>query len=672
MHWRSLLSLLIAALLLNGCIPQTPASIPSPTLQALPGSTAASTLPPPPAPGSTAAHTQSPPGPASTAALTLPLPPTPAPTETPPPHKSVVLISWDGAGADKMQQLMQTGHLPHFAALAAQGVQAEYALSIDPTLTAAAQNAIATGSYPSRTGIVSNSYHNPTDSFYWYRRGYDELLDQAEPVWVTASRQGLTSAAVFFNGGSPAHPGQTADYTIGYGIQDAYSKQISVALDTPADGWQGTLPQCFSPPLEGSFTIQEVSRVYLYLCDQSDDNQQNYDAVYLNTKRSLGAETPLLHTGDWSSLVLLPSSLAGADFLIQRIQADAAAAEVTLFYSGVYHNTASPRHLQEALNQQFGFFPSGADSYAMEHGWISAEENLYLLKRQARWMAEVAAWVYRTYQPDLMYTWQDAFDAAGHAFFMQDERQTGYTPELASQQQEYYLQAAQAADEALGIMLQALDLQHATLMLVSDHGMAPIHSVVYVNTILERAGLLVLDNRNYVVVDKSRAFAVASGGAVHIYINLQGHEKNGFVTQEEYPALQQQIVDLFASQVDPASGLLVFQRVLPKEDLASLHLDHLNSGDVFAQAVPGYHLDGWRGNDVVFEPALFYGQHGYDSTLPEMHALFIAAGAGVGAQGKIIPPVSVVDYAPTIAHLLGITPAPSVDGAVIPFFASAR
>ncbi len=571
-----------------------------------------------------------------------------------------------------MEQLMAAGNLPHFSALAAQGVQAEYALSIDPPLTAAAQNAIASGSYPAHTGIVSNSYHNPTDSFYWYRRGYDELLDQAEPVWVTASRQGLTTAAVFFNGGSPAHPGQTADYTIGYGIEDAYSKQVTVTLNTPAHDWQGALPESFSPAQEGSFTIQEVSRVYLYLFDQTNDNQVNYDTVILNTKRSLEPETPVLRQGEWGPLVLLPTIVAGADFLIQDIRQGSDTSEVTLFYSGVNHNAASPRELQEALNREFGFFPSGADSYAMEHGWISAEENLYLLQRASHWMAEVAAWVIRTYQPDLMFTWQDGFDAAGHAFFMQNERQYAYTPELALQQQGYYLRAAQAADEALGIIQQAIDLQNTTLMLVSDHGMAPIHSVVYVNTILEQAGLLELDKKNYVVVEKSKAFAVASGGAVNIYINLAGHEKNGFVSSEEYPLVQKQVVELFSNLVDPTSGEKVFQRVLPQEELASLHLDHINSGDIFAQAAPGYHLDGWRGNDYLFEPAVFYGQHGYDSSLPLMHAFFIAAGAGVPVQGELIPPVHIVDYAPTIAHLLGFSPAVSVDGQVIPFFASGQ
>ncbi|MEW5871138.1 MAG: alkaline phosphatase family protein [Chloroflexota bacterium] len=594
------------------------------------------------------------------------VPPTAAATQEPAgePSKSVFLISWDGGRADIVDGWMAEGVLPHFAALAAQGLRAEYALSTDPSLTAAAQTAIATGSYPAHTGIVNNSYHVPIDSFYWYRRGFDELLDQAEPVWVSASRAGLTSAALFFVGGSPMLPGQTADYTIGYGIEDAYSRQVTVELG-PLDGdWQGQAPASYSLPLEGSFTIQEVARLYLYVLDSQDDQAASYDTVIVSLERSFEASHLSLQMEAWGSLVLLPRLVAGADFLLQAIDSDRK--QVTLFYSNVYHNTASPPQLLEALNQKFGFFPSGADYYALEHGWITPEQNLYLLERAARWMAEVSAWVYTSYHPDLLYTWQDAFDSAGHSYLMVDPRQLNYSPENAERYAAYYRQAAWAADQALEIMLQSIDLENTTVLMVADHGMSLLHTTVYVNTILQKAGLLTLDKKDYVVVGKTKAFAVASGGAVNVYINLAGREKDGILSEEEYLQVQAQVVELLSALTDPNSGEKVFQRVLRRDELGSLHLDHPNSGDVFAQANPGYHLDGWRGNPQVFAQPDFYGQHGYDSRLPDMHALFFAAGLGVPASQAAIPPVHIVDYAPTIACLLGFSPAASVDGQVIP------
>jgi len=134
----------------------------------------------------------------------------------------------------------------------------------------------------------------------------------------------------------------------------------------------------------------------------------------------------------------------------------------------------------------------------------------------------------------------------------------------------------------------------------------------------------------------------------------------------EYAEVQVQIVNLLESLTDPDTGEPVFQRVLTRDQLGPSGLDHPNSGDVFAQAFPGYHLDGWRGNEFVFEQADFYGQHGFDSSLPDMHTIFIAAGADVPQTGGTIPPVRVVDYAPTIASLLDFTPASTVDGSPIP------
>jgi len=585
--------------------------------------------------------------------------PTELPTEEPPKH-SVVLVSWDGSRTDLVYDLMDAGQLPNFSFVAENGLRAEYAQSIDPSLTATAHNSISSGSFPTHTGIVSNSFHVTGDDFYWYRVGFDEQMTDAEPIWVTASKAGLTTAAVFFVGGSPSHPQQLADYTIGYGKEDAYSKQWNVSL-AAADGWSN-VPDSYSPARAGDFTIQNVGKVYLYVTDSTDDSTENYDTVTLNTEQT-GANAQSLKQNEWGMLILLPRAYAGADFLIQNITSES----VTLYHSGVEHNSASPKELLDALNEQFGPFPAGADSYAFEHGWITEEDLLYLLERQSTYMAEVAAWVYQTYQPDLLFTWQDPFDSAGHQFLMTDPRQYTYSPELAVTYRGYYEQAAQSADNSLGIMLDAIDLDTTTLMMVGDHGMAPIHSRVYVNTILENAGLLTLDSQNYVVLNQTKAFAICSGGAVHVYINLEGREKGGgTVPQDEYEQVQGQIIDLLTELTDPETGEAVFQRVLPRASLANLGLDSDNSGDVFAQAVPGYHLDGWRGNDEVFEQADFYGQHGYDSTLPEMHTIFIASGGGVPANGETIPTVRIVDYAPTIAEILGFSPAPNVDGSIIP------
>ncbi len=574
-------------------------------------------------------------------------------------HPTVFVISWDGAPAEAIDELLLEGELPTFESIASSGLRAAYAQTVDPSLTAAAQNSIASGSFPARTGIVSNIHHNPNDSFYWYRQDFDESMDKAEPVWVTTSRAGYITATAFFPGASLNHPSQTADFTIGYGVRDAYSRQEKIALE-PAENWEN-IPNTYSPPLEGNYPIPQITRLHLLVLDTTDDQTENYDIVWINTERSINQETLSLQLGQWGSQLLLPNSFAGAEFLIQAITPE----EITLYHTGVYHNSASPRALLENLNRKFGFYPAGADLYALEHGWITHEDYLYLLEQASLWMAEVTTWLYEAYQPDLLFTWQNNFDAAGHAFYLRDPLQPGYTPELAQSYAENYRRTARVSDQALKIMLTPLNLEHDTVMLVSDHGMSPVISDVYVNTVLENARLLVLDRRDYVVEEKSQAIAFASGGAMNVYINLSGREQQGIVSLEEYPLVQEKIIKLYTELQDPLTGKPVFQRVLAREELTSLGLNHPNSGDVFAQAYPGYNLDGWRGNDQVFSEPVLFGQHGYDCQHPDMQTIFIAAGYGIPSNGAVIPPVRVVDIAPTIADLLGFEPAPTVDGAPI-------
>jgi predicted AlkP superfamily pyrophosphatase or phosphodiesterase len=223
-----------------------------------------------------------------------------------------------------------------------------------------------------------------------------------------------------------------------------------------------------------------------------------------------------------------------------------------LYHSGVYHNRASPRSLLEELNTRFGFYPSGGDTYALDHGWITESDFLTQVERRARWTAEVTAWLYRTYQPDLLFAWQEPFDSAGHTFLLLDPRQQSYSSERARQYAVYYRQAARIADQALAITLAAVDLDRTVVLLASDHGMAPAHTRVYLNTLLQQNGLLVLDQKDYVVVEKSRAIAVASGGAANIYLNIQGREGDGLVHRRS-PALQAGVAAVGLSTRRPAS-----------------------------------------------------------------------------------------------------------------------
>ncbi len=578
--------------------------------------------------------------------------------ETPPQHPAVIILSLDGARTDLVEGYMEDGTMSHLAALASQGVRAEYARSVDPTLTAVAHNSIATGYYPNRTGIVSNRYHQWQNPVHWYTDGFDQA-SAVEPLWQTAKREGLTTATLFWPGASPQIAGPQADYSVGYGKREVYSASHQLIFEL-AKRWENA-PPSYSPILEASFEIEIETPIYLLALDFTDDQRENYDTFILDRDKGIGQESATLTEGKWAPLVIYERLEAGAYFKI----IDADLNHFVIFQSQVYSNTIVPRQLAEEIFERFGFSPPSPDWYALEHGWIEEADYMEMMEIQSRWMMEVTIYLYTTYHPHLTFTWQGPPDEAGHQFLLVDERQTLFTSERAPKYAEYLRRGYELADENLGRLLGAVDLEKAVIMVVSDHGMAPVHTQIYVNTVLAKAGLTVFKQEANSPLDERRSQAVgfASGGAANIYIHLQGKSPAGVVAPDDYQDVQDRIVAAFEAITDPASGERVFARVVRHKDLEALHLDNENSGDVFVQANLGYYPSDWRGEEEVLKPIEYpLGQHGYDSSLSEMRAIFIAAGSGIKEE-VVIGPVRLIDVAPTVARALDL--AYSADGQVL-------
>ena len=573
----------------------------------------------------------------------------------------VVILSVDGARDDWVDGYVADGTMPNLASVGQHGAAAEYAQTIDPSLTAAAHVSIATGSYPGKTGQVSNRFHLSKNPFYWYTSGFDEPEMQVESLWRTAMRDGLTTATVFWPGTTMDAEERLADYTVAYGAQEVYSK-MHVLTPTEAIDWQDT-PTSYSPLIEATVRITGrddavVSRLYLLAVDTTDDGQESYDTCQLCRKKQVDAECAVLGVGEWAPLVVRPRLQSGGYFKLMRTSAGS----IELFQTALNYNRAHPVALLRDINERFGFFRPSPDYYALENDWITAEDYWEMAEIQTRWMVEVATYVFSEYEPDLTFAWLGVTDECGHQFLMVDEGQPHYGEEKAREYEAYRRSAYALADESLGDWLGAMDLEKDTMIVLSDHGMAPIHSQVYVNTILEQAGLLQYGEGDSFPIDTahSRAVAFASGGAVHVYINLKGREQPGIVLESEYEAVQDEIVAALRGAAD-AEGKSLFARVVPRDELVELGLDSPVSGDVFAQAVLGYALTDWRGNPRVIEPVAYYGQHGYDSTLPEMRAILYAAGSGIKSGASIFA-VHLLDVVPTAASLLGVVPAETVDG----------
>jgi len=105
---------------------------------------------------------------------------------------TVILISMDGVSA----RLVKRAHTPTLDALAETGTRVERLIPPFPSNTFPANASIATGAYPEKHGIINNKF------FDRKRGSFDRELPaswlRAEPLWVTAERQGVHAGVIMW------------------------------------------------------------------------------------------------------------------------------------------------------------------------------------------------------------------------------------------------------------------------------------------------------------------------------------------------------------------------------------------------------------------------------------------------------------------------------------------
>ncbi len=229
----------------------------------------------------------------------------------------------------------------------------------------------------------------------------------------------------------------------------------------------------------------------------------------------------------------------------------------------------------------------------------------------------MAVHIIRKYKPRLLALHFACVDGAEH-----DEGREGPKVRLA----------LASADRAIGDVLEAIEragLKDSTaILIVGDHGFMDIHSFLKPNIWLAERGLLHKGN------DWRVKFQPAGGSA---FLYLQHPEDKAALDQ----------VRTLLNQL-PDSYRRLF-RIIEKPELQQMGADR--NAVMALAALPGIIFGG--GMDGTVMGPVDGGHHGYDPSLPEMYTGFIASGAGI-AKGIVIPEMSVVDIAPTVAALLGI------------------
>jgi hypothetical protein len=588
------------------------------------------------------------------------------PTATPPPtperrtpspvvaepnrRQSVVLVSLGGASTDVLTDWMADGAMPALSQLAERGWMVTALYGVDPPLPQTALSALTTSA---------------------------ASLD-AEPIWQTAARHQRTTALLFWPTTDPTVTDQHVDYTLTCAPSNVAAGRQTVVL-AQSEPWVGA-PPSFSPTYEGTITLPlsiGSANWHVLAVDTLDDGQAAYDAFFLadsTGERGVDDNTPQLALDSWQTLpvfgpaepslmltvagfrTLTPTaalspttSVTPTTTLTPAIAISPTATlipllELTLYQIAAQPVVARPAALGQEVIERFGFCPPLPDPRTVASGRLSATAFGELAVRRARWAMRVVAHVYQTRRPHLMVVRQETLLVSEEALLLTDVRQPGYSGARAAAFVEQRRAVANAVDSGLDDLMTAVDLNYATVLVVSEHGVMPVHTQVNVASALQPMWRRLMQRDSHLLASLSLYVEGA-----FLSVEIQGG------TRVQRAALDDAVFRTLAALTDPRTGERIFTRVARREDAASWAETWPYPGGVLAQAAPGYALAATPGVAGGVAETPVYGQAGYDAGLSSMQGVLVAAGRGL-SEVEDVRAAHLQDVAAWVTKWLGIQP----------------
>lgn len=140
----------------------------------------------------------------------------------------VVLVGIDGLRHDFIDKY----EAPTLHELAATGVRAESMRPVMPSLTFPNFYSIATGLYAEKTGITSNMPISKSMNAVMERKAHGESRWWGgEPIWVTAEKQGVRAATMFWVGSEARIKGKRPSYWLPYDHGKPNTERIEQVLE---------------------------------------------------------------------------------------------------------------------------------------------------------------------------------------------------------------------------------------------------------------------------------------------------------------------------------------------------------------------------------------------------------------------------------------------------------
>lgn len=607
---------------------------------------------------------------------------------------TVSVVSFDGLGHMDAQRYMEKGIMPNLQEFQSKSAYATDFVTVMPSLTAPSHAAMATGAEPAKTGIVSNEFHTPGNKIKDDQIGFTQTLG-VTPIWKEASNQGKVTATVAFPDSNPENA-SAATYAVYSGGTLAESHLHNLKFSNIEDKRleQLSLGSIEVEEAVFSLNIKDAPSQQLFILRTNEKEPKLY--ISLDPKK-IGEE---ITSDDWFSIDLDFPSLSNAGFYAKLKGDIRNKEELQLFQGtimgGLYHG---PEDFSEQIKSKFGFYPAADEVEAFRAGEITREDYEQAGERFTHWISDVSLYIKENYHPDLLFYYYPTVDNELHEFLLSEPAQPGYDLANVQQKEKYVSWAFAQADQAIGKITEEMTADDH-LLLISDHGLDPIHTRLSPNKELEKAGLLEADKNGKIDASKTKAYAEASGTIAHVYVNLKDREKKGIVEQRDFEKVKQEIVAVFQNRtvfsnlyqdpqkVGPSTlGWLTsksykmysyptmemlstqnkkeqtpYETIWTSDNEEYASIKNNNSGDVFLSAASGFLMG--KDANIAVEPTKELGSHGGDPERMELRPILYASGPLI-SSGEMSERITMTDIAPSLYDLLGLQTPDFVDGHTI-------
>lgn len=524
----------------------------------------------------------------------------------------LIMISMRGISALDVKTLTRHGVLRPdggFGAMVANGFAADRLEPIYNPETAPEMATFETGAWPSRHGIVGNTFYQrdwPTSGLQY---GYVTPLE-CETLWEAAARQGKRVLRI----GSLFADTLSRVFSLPQG--ESLGEARWPVLKRIRTGAQRTNTFEHVLHLDSLRITVETDSVWdrsfaASLIDTVRDGRESYSALILND----GRQQVRLAASQWAAVELTSGNpRVGVWIKLLSVQDTS----VQLYVRPPFRNRGSPSEFVEQIERTFGFCPGYPDIAAYVSGRIDATTLKEEILRETNYGWQAAGSFLGENDFDLMMIDYSLMDRYGHAFYNAD----------LSDSTNPWVEAYRHADRHLMELID--DLPSRTgLMVSSGYGFYPSSRQIAFGG-KEFSFLLPVD---------SLSMAVSTVSA-HVYLQSNGVSVD-------------QLVEFFNALTDPLDSKAIVAEVRRPYELDSLGLLHPHrSGDLWIRLNPGYTFrSDWK-SAVSIGPSRFVGEHGYKGE--GSRGIFYYLGPPIPKPLSRV--VNAVDVAVTAASLLEIHP----------------